>query len=181
MNLLDQDRPFPFTIACSSRCRSPVHLQEVVAQFDVAHAQRYQPSGSSTYCATFATDVALALGVVLPTVWGSNGNVGTPMGGGFNRLQANDLMAWCAGADGRVFGWQEVDVLTAIQRSSSGFPTFVLYLNPAGHGHIAVCLPSSGGQMLIAQAGVTCFEGGTLERGFGSDRGRIPVRYFTHD
>jgi hypothetical protein len=170
----------PFTSSVGSLNRAPDSYSAVLKQFQVDTAPRYQPSNGETFCATFATDVALALGVVLPTVWGANGGVGTPIGapsgGGFCRLMANDLADWLASRDGLAFGWVGTNESDAMACAIQGHPTLAVWKNPnGGHGHIAWLLPVAAAEPMIAQAGEHCGYM-SLSSGFG----QLPVEYFTH-
>jgi hypothetical protein len=159
--------------------RSPDALLAVVAQFEVASAARYQPGGhghaTETCCNIFAWDVTRALGAEVPH-WVDD--AGRPVAAGHGReMSANATVRWLE-THGAAHGWREGTATEAEVAAASGAPVLAVWLNPDGHGHVAVVVPApEGGGLHIAQAGASCFDSGPLAQGFG-DR---PVRFFIHE
>jgi hypothetical protein len=167
----------PVTGAVTARSRDA--LLTVVAQFEVATAPRYRPEAAGdaarTWCNIFAWDVTRALGAEVPH-WVDDAGRAAPAGRG-RELSANATMRWLEthGAD---HGWQEAGGAAAERAVAAGRPVLAVWLNPDGHGHIAVVVPAPGESGVhIAQAGRVCFDSAPLADGFG-DR---PVRFFVHD
>lgn len=147
--------PAQADLHCCRNCRTPARYLEVVGQFDVEHAARYRAVDGKTYCNIFASDVAAAMGCLLPHWWLSR------------ELSVNDLVPWLkrTGVD---YGWERLDSAhTAIAAALAGMLT-VATLVAEGHGHIAVVLPIDDGQPWIAQAGRTNFAHARLAAGFGT-------------
>ncbi len=110
-----------------------------------------------SFCNIFIQDVADELAVPLP------------------RKLANDLVLWLDSTDGQNLGWRRCDAVEARDAASAGAFTLATYRSSRGHGHIAVCIPSDGPDLQIAQAGSINFLRAGIAHGFGS----LPVRYFT--
>jgi hypothetical protein len=92
-------------------------------------------------------------------------------------LDANEAIDWLRGTYNHVGvqtgpqkGWTSVDADKAAQLASQGFVVIAAWKNPVigQHGHMALVRPESQpGKILIAQAGSSNFESGTLNDGFG--------------
>ncbi|MFA5943205.1 MAG: hypothetical protein WC876_01925 [Candidatus Thermoplasmatota archaeon] len=155
---------------CTEACRSPEHLQAVVAQFSVETSARYSARDGNTYCNIFAWDVTSAMGAEVPH-WVNGAGVPSAPGHGVE-LSANALMDWLRSDAALERGWRMALEADAECAANLGNPALVLYRNPHGHGHCAVLL----GDGRIAQAGQRCFSRGDLAVGFGG----LPVSYFVH-
>jgi hypothetical protein len=149
--------------------RSAALYRQVIAQFDVEHAARYQPHGGATFCNIFAADCLDANGCGAFTSHWKLGREQT----------ANDMADALTSSAAREHGWTLIDADHARRRALAGFPTVAFWRNPSGGpGHIAAVLPSSPeGPIRIAQAGARCFFDEPLEAGFG----HLPVLFATHD
>lgn len=157
--------------------RAPNVITEVVAQFDVTHQIRYQPTAKDTFCSTFSWDVTRALGCEIPH-WVDSNNKPAKPGGSGKELNVNRTLDWLD-TEGIDVGWMKVAELEARLRTKAGYPTVGLWKNSMGHGHIAVLVPPRAGAVdatFIAQAGLHCFAYGLLSLGFGTK----PVTFFTH-
>jgi hypothetical protein len=155
-------RPAPAAVQSCPCCRSPGRLRDVASQFDVQTEARYRPRDTSgdgradTHCDAYVGDVTRALGCEVPNWWDGR------------ELSANGQIEWLAGT-GRAYGWVQAGAHAAIGAANEGRPAVATWRNPAGSGHVAVCLPTpEGEEMRIAQAGRRCLWDVALSNGFGS-------------
>lgn len=155
--------------------RSPAALVEVARQFDVASNTRYQPRNESTFCNIYCWDVTRAMHAEVPH-WVDD--AGAPVGPAKGReLPVNGMVLWLEHVGPR-YGWTSTDEYGARTAANRGEPSLVTWANPTGgHGHVAVVVPSTTSETLIAQAGTRCFYGLPVSRGFGSTR---PLHWWTH-
>lgn len=145
--------PAQADLTCYRLARTPELYAKIVGQFDVEHAVRYAPTAKATFCNIFATDVAAAMGAVLPHWW---------MG---KELSVNALVPWLR-TTGRDYGWEQVaNAHVAVAGALAGMLTVATLLGDP-HGHIAVVLPVDG-EPTIAQAGRRNFARAPLSAGFG--------------
>lgn len=156
--------------------RSPDALLAVVRQFDVARSERYRPRvlfrppHTDTFCNIFATDVALAMRVVLPH-WVDD--EGDPCAVGHGReLAVGGMVEWLE-VYGPLHGWGESDEVGARTNAGTGGLSLVTWVDD----HVAVLVPGPLGVTTIAQAGASCFESGAVARGFGTHG---PLRWWAH-
>lgn len=114
---------------------------------------------AETFCNKFVADVTALLDCPVP------------------QLLANDQIHWLEGL-GASGGWRQVFPTSAFALANKGAPVVATYLNPGGHGHIAIVVPTPENEVgiYVAQAGSTNFACGPVGDGFG----RLPVRYFAH-
>ncbi len=163
-------------------------LKAVIHQFGVNTNPRYTPGTYygiyTTFCNTFAGDVARAMGSPLPTKQEYTGS-----GVDKATINADNLFNWFTGSNsGKTTtsiqrGWREVNATTA-----DGLNQLVAHVN-AGKlaiatipGHIAVIRPGQGtvtrfSDLRVAQAGGTNNSNIALSQGFGSST----PRFFIHD
>lgn len=179
----DSFRPTNPPLTNGSDNRSPEKYLAVVRQFEVELNPRYTPGhqgGSETYCNIFLWDVTKAMSCEVPH-WVDADGEPTGVGRG-KELNANAIFDWLVG-EGFEHGWRRCTQAEAIERPLAGFPTIVVWKNPKGIGHVAVCIPSEEDKYrgttvpVIAQAGKTNFSSGLVTKGFG-DRS---LTYYTHD
>lgn len=168
--MIDRSAPQPFNTSCGSLCRSPLHYVQVVRQFDVESNPRYQAGGGDTWCNLFAWDVTRAFACELPHWVPRTDGVY-----GMREQTINEGIAWLGG-EGFVYGWENCSEDEAQLHAAGGLPTLATYYNPAGHGHVAVVMPSQPGALLIAQAGRSNLFNAPLAQGFGS----LPVSFWFH-
>ncbi len=164
-SILDPWVPTAPKITCGSLCRSPDHYLQVVSQFDVTKAKRFQPVGSVTYCNIFLWDVTRAMSCEIPH-WVAG-----------KELNANAVCDWLT-KHGQDYGWLRCDnASAATMRANSGFPTVAVWKNPSPSksGHVACIIPGVGVQ--IAQAGKKCYFGVQIDKGFG----KLVPTFYTHD
>lgn len=164
--------PVDAPVRNDASARSPDTLRAVAAQFDVESNPRYQRTATSTFCNIAVWDMTRALGAEVPH-WIEDKTVVK----GWRELNVNATLEWMEIAGG-ASGWNEVDGAEAARRADAGFPTIVMWKNPGGHGHIALCLPSKGNGIRIAQAGAHNYFDVPLVSGFPPRCS--PLRYFTH-
>lgn len=151
--------------------RSPAELVKVLAQYEVATAQRYAvrdrdgKPGDETTCNLFAYDVCDAMGVTIPL------------------RQCNELQSWLITL-GEPAGWHKVSQgIGRALASELGWPVLAVWRNyNKGHGHVAILRPYEGGPMsqsqtYVAQAGATCSPCMPYEKAFGD---RKPM-FFAHE
>lgn len=147
--------------------RSPYDLRRLLAQFDVERSARYQPTGSATFCNIYVWDATRALGCEIPH-WLENPK---------RELNANAVCDWLEFV-GPKAGWQRVAAQEAADRASAGYPVVAAWKNPGiGSGHVAMLLPSDGGELRIAQAGRKNLFDAPIANGFGRHR----PRFYVHD
>ena len=165
--------------------RSPEKLREVIDQFRVETAERYEPFRNGyTYCNIFVWDVTSALGCEIPHY--VDPVTGTPREypdtQGARELGAIGIEEWLAGP-GQQYGWRETNAETAQQYANEGKAA----VTTAGQiGHVQVVCPSENGEydsirgVAVAQAGrvVTNY---THLSSIYSASGKQNVRYFVHD
>lgn len=139
--------------------RSPQDLLNAVARVDPEHNPTLQNGylGQPNWCNRFVHLVCEDLGV--PLLWGQYGT------------RADDQIAYLdAGND----GWFPASSQQVAQDfACQGYVVLATYYSFLGSGHMALVLPFTG-TMMIAQAGKSCFNRGTLAAGFG---GIKPVFY----
>lgn len=164
-----QWQPLDAVLRSGEDSRSPELLREVIAQFDVAFAPRYQPV---TFCNVFVWDFTRAMGCEVPHWVKLDGTPATPGQG--SELSVNGIVEWLR-RHGPEQGWSEVDAAAAKDAANAGRPTLAAWLNSYGHGHIAVVVASPNG-LRIAQAGMRCFADEPIEHGFG----QLTPIFFTH-
>jgi hypothetical protein len=150
--------------------RTPEKLREVVGSLDPAHAAKYQPGylgRGLTWCNRFLTDATSLLGCEVPF------------------FLANAQVAWLSGSGGAAEGWVELagGPAEAAELAAQGRPVVVgwaneLAGNPAGHGHVALAVPTPAGShgLYVAQAGSQCSVSMPLRLAFGAR----PVRFWVH-
>ena len=153
--------------------RLPENLIKAAEQFNVAEHVRYRPWLGKTYCNIFSWDVARALGLDTPPHWVTqDGNPAPALGPGAHELNANDLARWFTLHGGR-FGWKFLDTKDeAEMRADLGYPTFAVWMNTHGHGHISLMLPHGRIVQAGRRNGVMLFEQGW---------GDIHPQFYTHD
>lgn len=163
-------KPADITIFSAPGYRSRFDLIRVIEQFDVSTSGRYKVRDTSgdgkpdTFCNIFASDVARAMGVVLPHEVLDSGDPAEPLHG--RELSANATIRWLR-QHGPRFSWRQCTEAEARAAADLGRFVVATWLNVAGSGHIAVLRPVESGRTMIAQAGRTCFAKGTLAQGFG--------------
>lgn len=163
--------PPDITVYSAPGYRSPYALTRVLEQFNVGTSRRYAIRDTSgdgrpdSFCNIFASDVAHAMGVVLPHEVNEHGDPTEPLRG--KELSANATARWLR-QHGPRFGWKPATETQAREAANAGHFAVATWLHVAGTGHIAVLRPSDSDRTLIAQAGRHNFEKGTLAQGFGS-------------
>lgn len=144
--------------------RTPQDILDAVASIDPANNPELQPGygGGATWCNKFLAMVSSALGCPIPY-----GQYGT---------RINAMISWLdAGND----GWYQLGTSATAARDAAlqGQVVLATYYNmnppPNDAGHGAIVLPLDGTPM-IAQAGRSTFNRGTIPQGFGAIR---PVFY----
>lgn len=178
----DSFRPTNPALTNGSDNRRWSRYQAVIDQFEVEHNPRYtadHQGKGETYCNIFLWDVTKAMSCEVPHWIDAEGE---PTGVGRGKeLNANAVFDWLAG-EGFDHGWKRCTATEAVTGPLNGFPTIVVWKNPLGIGHIAVCVPTKtedkGSSIpYIAQAGKTNFSYGLITKGFG-DRS---LTFYIHD
>ena len=109
-------------------------------------------------CNFWAADVCKLLGVLLP------------------RMLARRQILWLRSVAGRAAGWYPCTERRAAELAELGYVVIAGWLNPDSErsSHVAVGRPAPKGalpgHLWIIQAGTSCFESGTLAKGFGARR-----------
>lgn len=157
--------------------RSPATYARVIDQFRVEENPRYKVRDlnrdgyDDTFCNIFMWDVTCAMGAEIPH-WVEG-----------RELNANAAVAWLAN-DGAKRGWKSATAVQAQQYANQGCPAVAVWLNPTGGpGHVAMVRPGVPDPVegpVIAQAGATNFNNGTVARGFGH-RLLPVVLYYIHE
>lgn len=172
----------PLTNGTTDRTRE--HYDLVLDQFNLEDP-RYQPvkdpatGNLHTFCNVFVADVTRALACPIPAVRLFAAPPDNEVR--WREMRANHQARWLRSQRAQINGWLEVDCEGAKLRAEKGCPTVVVYdSEDESPGHIAMVRPATGNDarsVAIAQAGVTCFSFGRLERGFGNK----PVHFFAHE
>lgn len=146
--------------------RSPELLDQVLDSHRVETAARYAPVGGATWCNVFTTDVAAAMGVVLPKRVDDSGR-SVLIGG--QELTANLLAAWLE-EHGAANGWRKGGPRYVAEMATLfGALAVGVWVNPKGHGHIAPARPEAWvSDVTIANVGKVNFARGPSVRGFGN-------------
>ena len=147
--------------------RSPDNLLDVVRGLKVETAEKYRKRDVTgdgkpeTFCNLFLHDATVLLECPVPL------------------MLANDQLTWLD-AQGVKWGWGRVDLAEAQRRADNGCPVVVGWRNPAGHGHIALAVPTPPGEdgLHVAQAGSINFTQRPVGRGFGL---ATPVHFWAHE
>lgn len=141
--------------------RTPDALAAVIDGLDVTGNPKYQPANGTTFCNVFVQDVMAGLGLELPP------------------LSANDTGDWLASSAGAAAGWTEVDEQTAQDNANAGGPVIASWVNPNGHGHMAVVRPGSinANGPEISAAGASLLADAHMMNSFGNNG---PVLYYAH-
>lgn len=145
---------------------APTDPHAVVAALDVERSARYQPTRLATYCNIYASDVAHALGIVLPRTWWTPGaiqrleageGVGISYGTTVTELNANALYDWLC-LWGAAYGWRRVTDADAGQRAvnASGRIGVICAArtDPSRSGHITVIVPETEAHQAARDRGV---------------------------
>lgn len=181
--------PTTFQVTSQVGRRSANLLQQVIAQFDVEHSERYRPyrrRGTDTYCNIFVWDVTRALGCEIPHyVDRENGQPRSyPDLLGAYELDANGVCGWLA-QDGAAYGWREIDAATAQAYANAGFPVVAAWDNPGGIGHVQMVCPAQDGAY-NAERGVTVAQSGSINTSYAyidttmQKSALADVRYYAH-
>ena len=94
-------------------------------------------------------------------------------------MLANKQATWLASNEGKLAGWMPCDAITAHARANLGYPVVAAASNQAGHGHVALVVPSDvtdAGHLYVSSAGTRNFIRCRIERSFGDLR----PTFFTH-
>ena len=173
LHLKDRWRRAIVSVTSAPNDRTPERLLEVVRQFDVEASPRYQAWPGQTWCNVFVWDVTSAMGAEVPH-WVFPDGRPAPVGVG-SELNANQVALWLSRA--QWLGWSATTSELACVAAGLGEPVVLAWRNPAGHGHLAVGLPTPpGSPLLIAQAGARNFVGRPYTEGFG----KVPVSFYLH-
>lgn len=165
--------------------RSASKLREVISQFNVETAERYEPfRNGKTYCNIFVWDVTSAMGCEIPHyVDPSTGEPRTyPDVKGAKELSASGIEDWLV-KYGPEYGWREVGAEEAQGYANAGKAA----VTTAGSlEHVQVVCPSeSGGYdalrgVSVAQAGSKVYNYTYLSNIYSAGR-QSSIRYFVHE
>jgi|SRR6185436_5124689 len=142
--------------------RLPNIVLNLIAGIDVVDNFAFIARDGVTVCNCYVTVCTAALGCPIPP------------------MLANKQHAWMLSNEGMLAGWMHVDSETARQRAALGYPTVASWLNPEGHGHIAMCVPPPSGdaRMHVSAAGHQNFVRAPIEKSFGLGKN---IAFFTHE
>ncbi len=132
--------------ACLPRSRSA--LVAIISNIN-PRSEKYLPKDGLTHCNSFARDVSDAMGIMLP------------------QALANDQLVWLSSPAASDCGWRQCTAVEATVAAELGELAVAGEMNPEGHGHIAIVVPSTGGSIYVAQAGLRCFASEPIANGFG--------------
>jgi len=147
----------PVSEAIAAATRTPDDILRAVAKVDPEHNPILQPGYygvGTTACNFFIAMVTKELGCPIP------------------QLLANDQADWVAAGND---GWYPTTKAGAQSAALMGQVAVAMWHNLGGHGHASLVLPYPGA-MMIAQAGRTNFNLGTLAQGWGS----IQPAFYAH-
>ncbi|HXP95586.1 MAG TPA: hypothetical protein VN809_02665 [Telmatospirillum sp.] len=129
----DADRysPIDAPLPSDESDRSAYNYFNVIKQFDVVHAARYE-AGADTFCNIYVSDVTRAMNAEIPI------------------RPANDMVIWLH-TTGRQQGWHRADARLIQEMADAGHPAIVIWENTSispdtglpGHGHVAMVRPGS--------------------------------------
>jgi hypothetical protein len=141
--------------------RTPDAALGLISGIDVVNNFAFLARDGVTVCNCYVTCCTAALGCAVPP------------------MLANKQHEWLMSSEGQLAGWLHVDSETARQRATLGYPTVVSWLNPEGHGHIALCVPPPTGdaRLFVSAAGLQNFVRAPIERSFGIGK---TLSFFTH-
>ncbi len=169
--------------------RTPEALREIIDQFGVESATRYEPfRNGSTYCNIFVWDVTSALGCEIPHYIDSETGLPRrwPDVSGAWEMNANATYDWLQKSGGD-YGWREVSAEQAQQWANEGRPAVTAWKNTSGgSGHVQVVCPSEDGKydgirgVTVAQAGAQVTNYTHISSTFTRSQLK-DVRYFIHD
>lgn len=159
--------------------RSPLLLEQVVAQHQVETAPRYQIKDvnsdgiAETWCNVYCSDLTKALGCEIPHV--------LMAGGRWVEARVDMMRGWLLGQGIRSHGWENLPDGKVAQKMADqgqvGVALWVGVQNGRSVGHIATLIPSHGAPGIwVTQAGSTNFARGRVERGFG----QRPLEFYAH-
>jgi hypothetical protein len=147
-------KPVNAPILSTKNDRDPVKYYNVIAQFDVENAIRYQKNNGETFSNIFVWDVMRAMGVILPHYFDqfmmpSNENKYVYIG-------SENIRAHFLAVRGGEYGWKEVKPKIAQLRANQGYPTIGVWVNgdldiveqvppDKPRGHMMVVRPSPTG------------------------------------
>lgn len=176
-------------VTSSLQNRSASRYREVIEQFQVASAGRYQVNkrgNNDTYCNIFLWDVTSAMNAEIPhyTDWDTGVPLSYESVDTAKHMNANRISDWL-NKQGPKYGWYEVTPEQAQALANEGRPAVTVWKNPTGgHGHVQVVSPSADGQynaargVAIAQAGRNLTDYTYITNVYGS---RLKdVQYFAH-
>jgi|GEM_PF-2395758 len=177
--------------------RSPENYYNVIAQFQVETAARYQPNEGETFCNIFVWDVCAAMDTILPHFFTAD-LMPASLDDYYYTGSAN-VRACFLEVRGIEYGWRVVEEKEAQQRADEGYPTIGVWKNPDAEaddngvsslrpsGHMMIVRPSPIGVPYrlrkgpyIAQAGETNTMTGYVSEIMGFFK-RSQVIYYTHD
>ena len=170
--------------------RSPELLNQIIGQFNVERAERYQPfrKGNDTYCNIFVWDVTTALGAEIPHyVDAETGSPRTyPYIKGAKEMGANATHDWLL-SQGPQYGWRQVSAEEAQAYANTGKPAVTAWKNPTGAaGHVQIVCPSQNRGydsirgVTVAQAGAKVTDYAYISSTFGGSK-LANVKYFVHE
>jgi hypothetical protein len=160
--------------------RSAATYDAVLDQFAVDVNPRYAIRNGATFCNIFVWDVTRAMGAEVPHWVDRNGDP-TPHNSKLgNELNANAVNRWLH-EHGARYGWQQVDLRTAVAHANQGRPVVASHNNVGGIGHVAMVRPGNIDPSygpLMAQAGSTNSNGIRLHRVWKKSTN---VEFWSHD
>jgi hypothetical protein len=181
VNWLEREAYLPVVAPLTNApgCRDAEVLADVLEQFDVTHAHRYErghQGHGETYCNILVWDATSALECEIPHWFNPASGEKAPVAGGSEMDKwgrEHDMGGWLV-KFGAAHGWRKVEPAEAAARSDAGYPVVVDYSpGPGREGHVAMLMADG----LICQAGAHNLFKGTFGQGFGS----LPTTFWTHD
>lgn len=168
--------------------RSGALYDDVINQFAVDANPRYAVRDSNgdghldTFCNIFVWDVTRAMGAEIPHWVNQAGAPGGPGMEGYRELNANGVCQWLE-QHGTQYGWREVSAEEAQRLANQGQPAVAAWDSRSSRaGHVAMVRPGEYNPAtgpVIAQAGGTNFNRGTVAGGFGADK-QAEIKYYVH-
>ncbi|MEX1308010.1 MAG: hypothetical protein AB1Z19_05750 [Eubacteriales bacterium] len=195
--LEDFTQPLDAPITNTKDERSAINYYNVLAEFRVETALRYQPQSGKTFCNIYAWDVANAMDVHLPHYLTKDLMLADE--DAYYYTASSNVYACFLEVRGLEYGWKVVTAKEAQERANEGYMTIGVWRNPnaavdendvCAHypsGHIVLVRPQPTGSVYrsskgpyIAQAGAFNTMNANVSDIFNVFR-KIQIVYYTHD
>ncbi len=193
----DIAKPLDAPVTNTKEERTAINYYNILAEFRVETALRYQPKDGKTYCNIYAWDVANAMDIILPHYLTQD--LKSADAGSYYYTASANVYACFLETRGLEYGWKPVEAKEAQERANLGYMTIGVWKNTnaavddngvSAHypsGHIVLIRPQPTGSIYqkskgpyIAQAGSYNTMNANIKDVFNILQ-RQKVVYYTHD